>query len=251
MPLCSKVGMNINSSNGREYWLQAQFLPAAQNNLAPLASPGEKWRDDVRGKNHGKKCFEEENKMRKEEFVALGISEELAGKAAKASEEEMKGYVTKARFNEVNTAKNNAEKLYGDTKSELDKLKESAGDNETLKSQIESLKKDLQTKESTHKAEIADMKMTNAIQAAIGHMAQDVGLVAGLLDKSKLSLSDDGKLTGLEDQIKGLKESKPFLFKEGETYPNVHDGGEPGGQGGKGDTRSSFASWMEDVMGGN
>ena len=119
-----------------------------------------------------------------------------------------------------------------------------------LEYQIESLKNDLQSKEKTHKAEIADMKMTNAIQAAIGNMAQDVGLVAGLLDKSKLILSDDGKLTGLEDQIKGLKESKPFLFKEGETYPNVHDGGEPNGQGGSGSTRDSFASWMEGIMGG-
>ena len=189
--------------------------------------------------------------MKKEEFVALGISEDLAEKATKASEEEMKGYVTKSRFNEVNTAKNNAEKLYNDTKAELDKLKESAGDNETLKSQIETLKADLKNRETTHKAEIADMKMTNAIQASIGHMAQDVGLVAGLLDKSKLVLSDDGKLTGLEDQIKVLKESKPFLFKEGETYPNVHDGGEPGGSGGNGSTRDSFASWLDGIIGGN
>ena len=189
--------------------------------------------------------------MKKEDFVALGISEELAEKAAAKSAEELKGFVPRDRLNEANKAKEQAESSYNSVKSELDKLKESAGDNETLKSQIESLKNDLQSKEKTHKAEIADMKMTNAIQAAIGHMAQDVGLVAGLLDKSKLILSDDGKLTGLEDQIKGLKESKPFLFKEGETYPSVHDGGELGGQGGSGSTRDSFASWMEGIMGEN
>ena len=36
-----------------------------------------------------------EKKMKKAEFVALGISEELAAKAEKASLEELKGYVEK------------------------------------------------------------------------------------------------------------------------------------------------------------
>ena len=39
--------------------------------------------------------------MKKEEFVALGISEELAKKAADASAEELKGFVPKTRFDEV------------------------------------------------------------------------------------------------------------------------------------------------------
>ena len=189
--------------------------------------------------------------MEKEKFVALGISEDLAEKAAEAVKKEYKDYVPRTRLNEEIQKKKNAEENYSTVKAELDKLKESAGDNEALKNQIKNLQTDLKDKETRHKAEITDMKMTNAIQAAIGHMAQDVSLVSGLLDKSKLILSDDGKLTGLEDQIKGLKESKPFLFKEGVKYPNVQDGGEPGGSGGGGKTRDQFANWMNDMMGGN
>ena len=45
--------------------------------------------------------------MKKEEFVALGISAELAEKAASASAEELKGYVPKSRFDEVNEEKKN------------------------------------------------------------------------------------------------------------------------------------------------
>ena len=187
--------------------------------------------------------------MEKEKFVALGISEDLAEKAAEAVKEAYKDYVPRSRLNEEIQKKKNAEDSYNTVKGELDKLKESAGDNEALKSQIETLKKDLKNKETTHKAEIDDMKMTNAIQAAIGSSVQDVALVAGLLDKSKLILSEDGKITGLEDQMKGLKESKPFLFKEGETYPDVHDGGEKGGSAGGGNTRDSFASWLEEQLG--
>ena len=151
--------------------------------------------------------------MKKEDFVALGLSEEQAEKAANASAEELKGFIPKSRFDEVNTAKGNAEKSYNDIKTELDKLKASAGDNAALQTQISDLQSQLKDAEAKHTAEIAEMKMSNAIREALGDTVQDADLVAGLLDRTKLILSDDGKLTGLDEQIKGLKESKAFLFK--------------------------------------
>lgn len=167
----------------------------------------------MRGLNRDNKCFEEENIMKKEDFVALGLSEEQAEKAANASAEELKGFIPKSRFDEVNTAKSNAEKSYNDIKTELDKLKASAGDNAALQTQISELQTQLKDAEAKHTAEIAEMKMSNAIREALGDTVQDADLVAGLLDRTKLILGDDGKLTGLDEQIKGLKESKAFLFK--------------------------------------
>lgn len=190
--------------------------------------------------------------MKKEDFVALGVSEELAEKAAEKSAKELKGMVPRDRLNEATKAKEQAEASYDSVKKELDKLKESAGDSETLKSQIKQLQDDLKNRDTKHAEEIAEMKMTNAIQAAIGTVAQDAQLVAGLLDRSKLILSDDGKVTGLDDQIKGLKESKPFLFKDKEGYPSSpRDGGDPAGTGGGGKTRDQFADWVNENIGGN
>lgn len=188
--------------------------------------------------------------MKKEDFVALGISEDLAEKAAQKSAEELKGFVPRDRLNEANKAKEQAETSYNSVKTELDKLKNSAGNNEELQKQIKQLQDDLKNKDTKHAAEIKEMKMTNAIQAAIGASAQDAGLVAGLLDREKLILSDDGKITGLDDQIKSLKEEKPFLFKDGDGYPDVNDNGEPGGTGGGVKTRDQFASWLGNVMNG-
>lgn len=185
--------------------------------------------------------------MKKEEFVALGISAELAEKAAAASEEELKGFIPKSRFDEVNTAKKNAEKLYNDTKTELDNLKESAGDNAELQSKIEDLQNQLKTKDGEYAAEIADMKMSNAITTALGSTVLDTGIVSGLLDKSKLVLTEDGKVAGLDEQIKSIKESKPFLFKDGEKYPDVHDGGETSKTGGT-STRELFADALNGVI---
>ena len=53
----------------------------------------------------GVKEREEGEAMKKEEFVALGISEELAAKAETASLKELEGYVTKEQLDEVNTEK--------------------------------------------------------------------------------------------------------------------------------------------------
>ena len=60
------------------------------------------------------------------------------------------------------------------------------------------------------------MQLTNAIKLSIGAVAQDSDLVAGLIDKTKLILNDDGKVTGLDEQLKSLKETKAFLFKQEE-----------------------------------
>ena len=60
--------------------------------------------------------------MKKEEFVALGISEELAEKAASASSEELKRYVPKTRFDEVNTEKNQLKTAKEEAETQLEQL---------------------------------------------------------------------------------------------------------------------------------
>ena len=109
--------------------------------------------------------------MTQEQFEALGIEKSLAKKAAEASAEELKGYVSK---------------------------------------------EDYDTVDQQRKQELAELKMMSAIKMAIAADAQDSDLVAGLVDRKKLILGDDGKVTGLDEQIKTLKESKPFLFKQEE-----------------------------------
>lgn len=152
--------------------------------------------------------------MKKEEFVALGIDEKLADKAAEESKKELSGYVPKTRFDEVNEAKKQLETSSNDYKTQLETLKTSAGDNETLKQQIADLQVQNQQKDAEYQKQLKDLQLTNAIKLAIADSAQDCDLVAGLVDKSKLILGDDGKVTGLDEQVKTLKESKAFLFKE-------------------------------------
>lgn len=76
------------------------------------------------------------------------------------------------------------------------------------------------TTKEKYQADLKELQISNAIKLAIADKAQDVDLVAGLFDKSKLILGDDGKVTGLEEQLKGIQESKAFLFKTEENNNN-------------------------------
>ena len=151
--------------------------------------------------------------MTQEQFEALGIEKSIAKKAAEESKKELDGYVLKETFDTTEQQRKQLEASVNDYKTQFETLKASAGDNETLKQQIADLQAENQRKDDEHKNQLKELKLTNAIKLAINGTAQDSDLVAGLIDKTKLILGDDGKVTGLDEQLKTLKESKAFLFK--------------------------------------
>lgn len=151
--------------------------------------------------------------MTKEQLIALGLTEEQATKAADASQEELKGYVPKIRFDEVNETNKQLKITAKEHETQLETLKKSAGDNEALKTQIATLQTDNAKKDQEYQDKIKEMALSNAIKLAITGKVHDEDLAAGLFDKTKLILGNDGKVTGLDEQMKTLKETKAFLFK--------------------------------------
>ena len=149
--------------------------------------------------------------MTQEQFEALGIEKSLAKKAADESKKELEGYVAKETYDTTEQQRKQLETTVNDYKTQLDTLKASAGDNEALKQQIADLQEQNRQKDTEHQNELKTLKLTNAIKMAISSTAQDSDLVAGLVDRNKLILGEDGKVAGLEEQV---KESKPFLFKQ-------------------------------------
>lgn len=143
---------------------------------------------------------------------------------------------------------------------QIETLKSSTGDNEDLKRQIADLQNENKQKDQAHQEEIKNLKLDAAIRSAIGDSAQDADLVAGLIDKGKLLLADDGKVTGLDEQVKALKESKKFLFKEdseGDTKPGFHkvgagrEGGsnQPKNEDGPVDMKAAITAQLQAAMG--
>lgn len=110
---------------------------------------------------------------------------------------------------------------------QLEALKKSAGDNEALMRQIADLQADNLAAKERYAADMKEVKLSTAIRLALGESAQDADLVAGLFDKEKLILSEDGTVTGLEEQLKTLKKEKAFLFKDEKAPQTQIKGGKP------------------------
>lgn len=151
--------------------------------------------------------------MKKEELVKLGLTEEDADKVAKASEEELKGFVPKSRFDEVNEARKHAEESVKERDKQIEGLKESAGDAEKLKQQIEQLQQDNKAKDSNHALEIKKLKIDNAVDSALNAAkAKNLKAVRALLDLDKAELDENGSVKGLAEQIKKLSEAEDSKF---------------------------------------
>lgn len=172
--------------------------------------------------------------MNKEQFIALGLTEEQATKAAAASQDELKTYIPKARFDELNESKKKLEKDLGDRDSQLETLSKTAGASEDLKKEIERLQGENKTASEKHASELKTLTLTNAIKSALNGKVHDESLVAGLFDKDKLVI-DGEKVVGLDEQLKGIQESKAFLFKpeggQGGQGTGFRVGGQGAGQG--------------------
>ena len=88
--------------------------------------------------------------MKKEEFISLGISEELAAKAEAASLKELDGYVEKAKYREAAEENKTLKQSVADRDKQLETLKTSAGDNEEFKQQIETMKQQNADQQKAH-----------------------------------------------------------------------------------------------------
>lgn len=127
-----------------------------------------------------------------------------------------KNAVPKDKYNEVSEVKKQLENDLKDRDTQLETLKKSVGDNESLKNQITSLQNENKTKDDEYQQKIKDLTINSAIKLELSGKVHDIDLVSGLVDKSKVILADDGTSTGLKEQIEDLRKDKSFLFTTGE-----------------------------------
>ena len=153
--------------------------------------------------------------MKKEDLMKIeGMTEELATKVAEQSAEELKSFIPKSRFDEVNEAKKNAEALVKERDKQLEDVKKSTGDNEELKKQIEQLQEDNKATVKKYEADIKKMQIDNAVQSALkdADVKNVTAVMALLKDLDKAELAEDGTIKGLSEQIQELQKSDSYLF---------------------------------------
>lgn len=169
--------------------------------------------------------------MKKEQFTALGISEDLAAKAEAASQEELKGYIPKARFDEVNTELKQARTDVTSRDAQLEALKVSTGAVDALKTQITELQKKNSDDAKTHAAEMRRVKRENVDAQLLGEAkAKNITAAKAMLTEIDGALDDEGYKALRLQQIKALTEgeSTKFLFDDGSNAPTGMKPGESG-----------------------
>lgn len=153
--------------------------------------------------------------MTKETLMQMGLTEEQANKVM----EGLNGsFVTKARFNEVNTELQTAKATIKERDGQLEALNKSTGNMDELKNQIAQLQADNKKKDEDHAAELKALKINAAVDKALQEAhainpATVKPLLAAFLEKA--NLADDGTIYGLSDEIGKLTktEGTSFLFK--------------------------------------
>ena len=173
--------------------------------------------------------------MTKEQLIAMGLTDEQADKALAAHKAAIDGnYVTKERFNEVNTELKQAKDTIKERDGQLQELKDSAGGAEALKKQIAELQAENKASSEAHANELKQIRFDAALNAALtGAKAKNPETVKPLLkaflEKAELD-GGSGEIKGLADEIKKLAEGSDtgFLFEATEQPKHGFKGMAPG-----------------------
>lgn len=135
----------------------------------------------------------------------------------KVNEEASKHIVPKEQYNskvkELETAN-----------TTISDLKKNNKDNSELQETIKTHEATIKTMKEEHEKEMRGIRIDSAISKAMtANKAKYPELLSGKIDREKLVIGEDGKVSGLDEQLKGLKETYKDMFTQnigGKTPPN-------------------------------
>ena len=165
--------------------------------------------------------------MNRAELEAMGLTKEQVDNIIKINGNDIENAkaTSKAEITNLQSENETLKNQVKERDKQIDGLKKSAGDNEELKKQIETLQAENKTKDEAHAAEIAQMKVDAAVEKALTESgALNVIAAKALLKLDDAKLEADGTIKGLDEQINTLKgaENSKFLFKTDENPDGQH-----------------------------
>ena len=130
----------------------------------------------------------------------------------KVSDEIGKNFVARADFNAKSEEVKNLNAQLVERDKQLEGLKKV--DAEGLQQQIKNLQEENKRAKDTYDEQLTKIKFEHAIDTALtGAKARNTKAVSALLDRETITFKD-GKLLGLDEQLKTLKKDNAYLFEE-------------------------------------
>ena len=174
------------------------------------------------------------------------VAGELEGKDIKLANLSTGDYVSKGKYEALETQLNNTQTLLTDTSAKLETAIQSAGDNAALKQELENLKTTNQTNLDNLKNQYESKLKTAAVMAEITKAgANDPADILPHIDMNAVTTNDKG-CVGLAEQLESIKTAKPYLFKSAQ-QPGQR--GASGLQHGAGGDDTAEINKMRAVMG--
>lgn len=149
--------------------------------------------------------------MTKEQLIALGLTEEQADKVIVELD---KGHmIPKNRLDDKIQEVKDLQDQLTERDKDLKDLKKQAEGSEELQKQLTDLQGKYDTEKADYESKLKDTQLSSAIKLALAGKVHDSDIAISQIDKATIELGEDGNIVkGLDEQIKTLQESKPFLF---------------------------------------
>lgn len=171
------------------------------------------------------------------------VAEELKDKDVKLADLSSGEYVSKGKYEALETQLNNTQTLLTDTTAKLETAIKNGGDAVALQQEIENIKNANQTEVANITAQYEAKLKTAAVMAELTKAgANDPTDILPHLNMDAITATDKG-IVGLSEQIEPIKTNKPYLFK-GEVKP-----GASGLNHGTGNDNTAEMNKMRAVMG--
>ncbi|MCL0319376.1 phage scaffolding protein [Apilactobacillus xinyiensis] len=155
--------------------------------------------------------------MRREDLKDLGLESSVIDKVMKLHGQSInklkEGY---ADYDEVKAQNKDLTAQVDKSNKDLKDLRGQLKDSDELKGKIKTLEEQNKQAQADSKAKIAQIKLDHAIDNSLANAkARDAQPVKSLFDMDKIKFNDKGELDGLDEQLKAVQESHPYLFDKG------------------------------------
>lgn len=140
-------------------------------------------------------------------------------------------YVSAAKYKSLETELAGVKETIKTHEGTIDTLKKANKDNELLQQTIKDHETTISTLKTEYDSKVKNLVIDNAIQGKLKD-AKHADLLIGKFDRSKLVVSEDGTVTGIDEQVESMKKAYADLFKPDVkgTEPNNNGNGVPKGK---------------------
>ncbi|KQL37135.1 phage scaffolding protein [Psychrobacillus sp. FJAT-21963] len=119
----------------------------------------------------------------------------------------------KTKLKDLTTERDDLKGQLAQRDTDLDDLKKKAKGSEDLQTQLADLQTKYDTEKGEYETKLKETQLSSAIKLSLAGKVHDTDIAISQIDKSKIELGEDGNVAkGLDEQLKTLQESKPFLF---------------------------------------